>query len=152
MGTLGKALGSVGGFVAGSRDLVDHLARKARSFLFTTSLPPSAAAAALASLRILRAEPERVHRLWDNAHRLHTGLVELGFDVPSAPAAITPVFLHEDHVAARASRLLFERGIVAQAVGTPYVPAGTARLRLIASAAHTPAEMEAVLESFAVLS
>ena len=65
MGTLGKALGSVGGFVAGSRDLVDDLARKARSFLFTTSLPPSAAAAALASLRILRAEPERVHRLWD---------------------------------------------------------------------------------------
>jgi 8-amino-7-oxononanoate synthase len=151
MGTLGKALGSVGGFVAGSRDLVDHLARTARSFLFTTSLPPSAAAAALASLRILRAEPERVHRLWENARRLHAGLVELDLDVPPAPAAITPVFLHDDQLAARASRLLFDRGVVAQAVGTPYVPAGTARLRLIVSAAHEPADIEAVLEAFAGL-
>jgi 8-amino-7-oxononanoate synthase len=151
MGTLGKALGSVGGFVAGSRDLVDLLARSARSFLFTTSLPPAAAAAALASLRILRAEPERVERLWENARALHAGLVGLGLDVPPEPAPITPVFLHHDRVAAQASRALFDRGVVAQAIGTPYVPAGTARLRLISSAAHEPSDIETVLDAFAAL-
>jgi glycine C-acetyltransferase len=151
MGTLGKALGSVGGFIAGSRDLVDLLARSARSFLFTTSLPPAAAAAALTSLRILRAEPERVARLWDNARLLHAGLVELGHDVPPEPAPITPVFLHDDEVAALASRQLFDRGVVAQAIGTPYVPAGTARLRLISSAAHERSDVETVLDAFAGL-
>ena len=151
MGTLGKALGSVGGFIAGSRDLVDVLARSARSFLFTTSLPPAAAAAALTSLRILRAEPERVERLWENARLLHAGLVDLGHDVPPAAAPITPVFLHDDQVAAQASRVLFDRGVVAQAIGTPYVPAGTARLRLISSAAHEPSDIEAMLDAFAAL-
>ncbi|HEY1365884.1 MAG TPA: aminotransferase class I/II-fold pyridoxal phosphate-dependent enzyme [Gaiellaceae bacterium] len=151
MGTLGKALGSVGGFVTGSRDLVDVLARKARSFLFTTAPPAAAAAAALEALRILRAEPERVQRLWDNARRLHGGLVELGFDLSPAPAPITPVFLHDDRVAADASRVLFDRGVVAHAIGTPYVPAGTARLRLISSAAHEPADVDAVLDAFAGL-
>jgi 8-amino-7-oxononanoate synthase len=151
MGTLGKALGSVGGFVAGSRDLIDVLARSARSFLFTTSLPAAAAAAALTSLRILRAEPERVERLWENARLLHAGLVRLGLDVPPEPAPITPVFLHEDERAARASRTLFDQGVVVQAVGTPYVPAGTARLRAIVSAAHEPSDIEIVLDAFAGL-
>ena len=151
MGTLGKALGSVGGFVAGSRDLIDVLARRARSFLFTTAPPAAAAAAALASLRILRAEPERVERLWDNAGRLHGGLVELGFEVPPEPAPITPVFLRDDALATEASRTLFDRGVVAQAIGTPYVPAGTARLRLIVSAAHDRSDIDAVLESFAAV-
>jgi glycine C-acetyltransferase len=149
MGTLGKALGSVGGFVAGSRDLIDLLARSARSFLFTTALPPAAAAAALTSLRILRAEPERVERLWENARLLHRGLVDLGFNVPPEPAPITPVVLHDDDRATLASRTLFERGVVAQAIATPYVPAGTARLRLIVSAAHEPADLETVLDAFA---
>jgi 8-amino-7-oxononanoate synthase len=151
MGTLGKALGSVGGFVAGSRDLIDVLARRARSFLFTTSLPPAAAAAALTSLRILRAEPDRVERLWENARVLHTAFVELGLDVPSQPAAIMPVYLHDDHVAARASDVLFDRGVVVQAVGTPYVPEGTARLRVIVSAAHEPSDLDAVVDAFAGL-
>ena len=151
MGTLGKALGSVGGFVAGSRDLIDVLARHARSFLFTTSLPPAAAAAALESLRILRAEPDRVERLRENARVLHAAFVGLGLDVPSQPAAIMPVYLHDDQVAAHASDVLFDRGVVVQAVGTPYVAEGTARLRVIASAAHEPSDIEAVVDAFAVL-
>jgi len=149
MGTLGKALGSVGGFVAGSRDLVDFLARNARSFLFTTSLPASAAAAALASLRILRAEPERVGRLWDNAKRLHAGLAALGFRVAQTAAPILPVFLDDEQTGAVLSRRLFERGVVVQPVGAPYVPAGTSRLRLIASAAHRRDDIEFALSAFA---
>jgi 7-keto-8-aminopelargonate synthetase-like enzyme len=151
MGTLGKALGSVGGFVTGSRDLVDVLARRARSFLFTTSLPPAAAAAAVTSLRILRAEPDRVERLWENARVLHAAFVEIGLEVPAQPAAIMPVYLHDDQVAARASEVLFGRGVVVQAVGTPYVAAGTARLRVIVSAAHEPPDIEAVVDAFAGL-
>jgi glycine C-acetyltransferase len=151
MGTLGKALGSVGGFVAGSQDLIDVLARRARSFLFTTSLPAAAAAAALRSLRILRAEPERVERLWANARFLHDALLQLGFEVPPEPAAIMPVFLHDDRLAARASRLLYERGVVVQAVGTPYVPEGTARLRVIVTAAHEQQDLEALRNAFAEL-
>jgi 8-amino-7-oxononanoate synthase len=149
IGTLGKALGSVGGFVAGSRDLVDFLAGTARSFLFTTSLPASAAAAALASLRILRAEPERVERLWANTRLLHAGLAELGFAVARAPAPILPVYLDDDAAAGRLSRQLYDRDVVVQPVGAPYVPAGTSRLRLIASAAHSRDDVEAVLAAFA---
>ncbi len=148
MGTLGKALGSVGGFIAGSRDLIDFLAGSARSFLFTTSLPPPAAAAALAGLRILRAEPERVSRLWENARRLHRGLRELGFMLRDEPGAILPVFLDDDRAAAELSSHLYEQGIVVQPIGQPYVPSGTSRLRLIASAAHTPAEIELILDAF----
>ena len=149
MGTLGKALGSVGGFVAGSRDLVDFLAGTARSFLFTTAPPAAAAAAALASLRILRAEPERVRRLWDNARRLHAGLGGLGYRVALAPAPIVPVYLDDDGAGARLSRRLSDRGVVVQPIGPPYVPAGTSRLRLIASAAHTREDVDEVLAAFA---
>jgi 7-keto-8-aminopelargonate synthetase-like enzyme len=150
MGTLGKALGSIGGFIAGSRDLIDFLAANARSFLFTTSLPPAAAAAALASLRILRAEPERVERLWRNARGLHSGLGELGFTVAPQAAAIVPVFTAEGE-ASRLSRELYERGVVAQAIAPPYVPPGGERLRLIASAAHSDADVEAILAAFSEL-
>jgi glycine C-acetyltransferase len=151
MGTLGKALGSVGGFIAGSRDLVDFLAGSARGFLFTTSLPAAAAAAALASLRILRAEPDRVARLWDNARRLHAGLGERGFEVASKPAAIVPVFLDDDRAAAALSERLYEHGVVVQPVGPPYVPRGTSRLRVIASAAHSSEDVETVLAAFAAV-
>lgn len=149
IGTLGKALGSVGGFVAGSRDLVDLVAKTARSFLFTTSLPAPAAAAALASLRILRSEPALVHTLQENARVLHQGLVDLGFDVPAVPAAITPVFLHESERAHRVANLLFDQRVVVQAVGAPYVPEGTARLRIIVSAAHEASDIQAALDAFA---
>jgi 8-amino-7-oxononanoate synthase len=150
MGTLGKALGSVGGFIGGSRDLIDFLAANARSFLFTTSLPPAAAAAALASLRILRAEPERVERLWRNARRLHAGLGELGFRVAAEPAAILPIFTGEGE-ASGLSAALYERDVVAQAVAAPYVPPGSERVRLIASAAHSSDDVEAILSAFAEL-
>jgi glycine C-acetyltransferase/8-amino-7-oxononanoate synthase len=149
MGTLGKALGSVGGFIAGSRDLVDVLAASARSFLFTTSLPPAAVAAALESLRILRAEPTRVARLWANARRLHAGFAELGFDVAAEAAPIVPVFLDDDAAAGVLARRLYELRVVVSPLGPPYVPAGTSRLRVIASAAQTDDDLGVVLEAFA---
>jgi 8-amino-7-oxononanoate synthase len=148
MGTLGKALGSVGGFVAGSRDLIHFLATRARSFLFTTALPAAAVAAALEALRILRSEPERVERLWSNARRLHRGLAELGITVAVEAAAIVPVFTPAARALAAA---LYERGVVAQAIGAPYVPAGTERIRLIASAAHTEADLDQIITAFAEL-
>ena len=138
MGTLGKALGSIGGFIAGSRDLIDYLAGSARSFLFTTSMTPASAAAALAGLRILRAEPELVGRLWANARRLHEGFERLGLRTLPEPAPILPVFLDDDGAAAALSRRLYELGVVVQPVGAPYVPAGSSRLRVIATAAHSP--------------
>ncbi len=151
MGTLGKALGSVGGFVAGSRDLVDFLARTARTFLFTTSLPAVAAAAALASLRVLRAEPERVDRLWDNARQLHGGLAQLGYRVAPEPAPIVPVFLDDGEAGETLSARLYEFDVVVQPVGPPYVSQGTSRLRAIASAAHTREDISAVLDAFAAV-
>jgi glycine C-acetyltransferase len=148
MGTLGKALGSVGGFIAGSRDLIDVLAATARSFLFTTSLPPAAVGAALESLRILRAEPERVGRLWENARALHSGFAELGLRVAPEAAPIIPVFLDDDRAAGTLSRRLYELGFVVQPVGAPYVPEGTSRLRVIACAAHSGDDLDAVLRAF----
>ena len=138
MGTLGKALGSVGGFIAGSRDLIDYLARAARSFVFTTSLPAPAAAAALAALRILRAEPERVTALSANAEQLRRGLAEAGFDVLPGPTPIIPVRFGSERIAGEMARRLLARGVSVQAIGAPYVPAGTSRIRVIASAAHRP--------------
>ena len=149
MGTLGKALGSIGGFIAGSRDLIDYLAGSARSFLFTTSMTPASAAAALAGLRILRAEPELVGRLWTNARRLHEGFERLGFRTSPEPAPILPVFLDDDGAAAALSRRLYELGVIVQPVGAPYVPAGTSRLRVIATAAHSPGDLDAALDAFA---
>ncbi|MDA0989330.1 MAG: aminotransferase class I/II-fold pyridoxal phosphate-dependent enzyme [Verrucomicrobia bacterium] len=144
MGTMGKALGSVGGFIAGERSLISYLASHARSFLYTTALPPATAAAALTALRILRAEPERVTRLWENARRLHTGLEALGYQIPSHTAPICQVALADAATAARASRLLLEHGVLVRA-------GGTARLRTIVSAGHTLADMDRVLAAFAAV-
>lgn len=148
MGTLGKALGSIGGFIAGTQDLIDYLAGSARSFLFTTALPAPAAASALTSLRILRAEPERVARLWENARFLHAGLAERGFRVAGEAAAIIPVYLDDERAAVELSEMLYDSGVVVQPIGPPYVPAGTSRLRVIASAAHSAQDLEIALEAF----
>jgi 8-amino-7-oxononanoate synthase len=148
MGTLGKALGSIGGFIAGTQDLIDYLAGSARSFLFTTALPAPAAASALTSLRILRAEPERVALLWENARLLHAGLTERGFRVATEVAAIIPVYLDDERAAVELSEMLYDSGVVVQPIGPPYVPTGTSRLRVIASAAHSGQDLEVALDAF----
>lgn len=150
MGTLGKALGTAGAFVAGSRTLCDWLLNRARSSVFTTATPPALAAATLASLRIVREEPWRRDRLRGTARRLRAGLAALGTRVPGEPDGhVIPVPVGDPALTVRAGAALRERGFLVGAIRPPTVPAGTSRLRLTASAAHTPAQTDALLAALA---
>jgi len=137
MGTLGKALGSMGGYIVGSAELVSYLARTARSFLLTTSLPVPCVAAALAGLRLLRDDPGLRQRLWQNTRLYKSALEELGFDTMNSKTPIVPILIGDDGLAVRFSQRLYEEGLYATKIGTPYVPRGTARLRTIVHALLT---------------
>jgi 8-amino-7-oxononanoate synthase len=145
MGTLGKALGSFGAHVSGERRLVEWLVSRARTFVFTTALPPAACGAALAALEIVRGEPERRARLHALAARAKAGLARLGFDLPRVVAPILPVVLGAEERALSASRLLRERGFFVRAIRPPTVPRGTSRLRVALTAGHTEAQVDAFL-------
>lgn len=145
MGTLGKALGSFGAFAAGSANLCDWLTSRARTFIFTTALPPAACGAALAALDVLAAEPDRRARVARLASRMKEGLAALGFDVSRVVAPIFPVVLGEEAVALEASRRMRERGFLVRAIRPPTVPAGTSRLRVSLTAGHTEAQVDAFL-------
>jgi 8-amino-7-oxononanoate synthase len=145
MGTLGKALGSFGAFVAGSRLLTDWLTSRARTFVFTTALPPAACGAALAALDVVAAEPERRARLGALARRMREGLAALGFDVSRVVAPIFPVVLGEEALALEASRRLRERGWFARAIRPPTVPPGTSRLRVSLTAGHDSDQVDGFL-------
>jgi len=145
MGTLGKALGSFGAFVAGSRPLADWLTSRARTFVFTTALPPAACGAALAALDVVAAEPERRARLHALAARMKAGLDALGFDVAAVVAPIFPVVLREEALALEASRRMRERGWFVRAIRPPTVPQGTSRLRVSLTAAHTEEQVDGFL-------
>lgn len=150
MGTLGKALGVAGAYVAGSRPLVDYLVNRARGFIFTTGSPPALAAAAAAALRIARGEPERRTRLRTVARRLREGLAALGRDCPGLPDGhIIPVAIGEAGETIRVSATLAARGFLVGAVRPPTVPIGTSRLRITASAAHTDVQIDGLLEALA---
>jgi len=136
MGTLGKALGSFGAYVAGSRVLVDHLVNRARSFIFTTGLPPSAAAAASAALDVIAREPERASGLLVRARALGESLRTAGLDVPNVRSQILPVMVGDARRAVAAAETLIERGYYVAAIRPPTVPAGTSRLRLSLMATH----------------
>jgi 8-amino-7-oxononanoate synthase len=145
MGTLGKALGSFGAYVAGSRRLVDLLVSKARTFVFTTALPPAACGAALAALDLVRAEPERRARVLALAARMKAGLSRMGFDLSAVVAPILPVVLGTEERALAASRALRARGFFVRAIRPPTVPRGTSRLRVALGAAHSEAQVDAFL-------
>ncbi len=145
MGTLGKALGSFGAYVAGSRRLVDLLVSKARTFVFTTALPPAACGAAMAALDVLAAEPSRRERLHALAARMKAGLARLGFDVSRVVAPIFPAVLGTEERALAASRALRARGFFVRAIRPPTVPRGTSRLRIALTACHTEAQVESFL-------
>jgi 8-amino-7-oxononanoate synthase len=142
MGTLGKALGASGAFIAGSRTLIDYLVNRARSFIYTTATPPAIAAATIEALRIAGAEPERRSRLRDAARRLRTGL---GITEGPLDGHIVPVPLGDADRTMRAGALLREQGFLVGAVRPPTVPEGTSRLRLTVSAAHEPAHIDALV-------
>jgi glycine C-acetyltransferase len=149
VGTLSKAIGVLGGYVAGSRTLVDFLCHRARPFLFSTSHPPAVAAAAIAAIDVLLEEPELIDRLWDNTRFFKAGLSSLGFDTGASESPITPVIVGEAATAMQLSDRLFAHGVFAQGIGYPTVPRDKARVRTIVTATHTREDLQMALDAFA---
>ena len=148
VGTLSKAIGVLGGYVAGSKNLIEFLYHRARPFLFSTSHPPAVTAACLAALDILETEPQWIDRLWDNTRFFKAGLETLGFNTGMSESPITPVIVGEAATAAKMSDTLFERGVFAQSIGFPTVARDKARLRTIVSATHTREDLQYALDTF----
>ena len=151
MGTLGKALGCAGAFVAGSRSLVDLLVNRARSLIYTTALPPPVVAAVAAALDVVAREPERRTRLAIISAQLRGRLRGLGFEIPAGEGPIIPVLAGSSERALAWSRALLERGVFVQAIRPPTVPDGTARLRVTVMATHTDDDLAHAVEAFATI-
>jgi glycine C-acetyltransferase len=150
VGTLSKAIGALGGYVCGTRDLIDFLYHRGRPFLFSTSHPPSVAATCIAAFEVLESEPERIDRLWDNTRYFKKELGNLGFNIggkntPASETPITPVIVGEGRVAMEFSRELFKEGVMATGLAFPTVPEGKARIRTIMTATHTREELDQAL-------
>jgi glycine C-acetyltransferase len=149
VGTLSKAIGVLGGYVAGSRTLVEFLYHRARPFLFSTSHPPAVAAACIAALDVLEEEPQIIERLWENTRLFKAGLARLGFDTGASQSPITPVIVGDGALAMTLSDRLFEQGVFAQGIAFPTVARGRARVRTIVTATHTREELQFALDVFA---
>jgi glycine C-acetyltransferase len=148
IGTLSKAMGVVGGYVAASQSVREHLIARSRPFLFSSSHPPAVTAACIAAVDVLEQQPELVERLWTNTRHFKEGLKALGFDTGVSETPITPVMVGQAPLASALSSALARRGIFAQAIGFPTVPRGQARVRTIVTAAHTTAQLDRALEAF----
>ncbi|MEQ1572843.1 MAG: glycine C-acetyltransferase [Vicinamibacterales bacterium] len=148
VGTLSKALGALGGYVAGTRALIEFLQRRARPFLFSTSHPPAVAASCIAALDILETEPDLIDRLWRNTQFFQNGLTALGFDTGSSQSPITPVIVGDARLAMALSDRLFQAGVFAQGIGFPTVAQGRARVRTIVTATHTQDDLQFALDCF----
>jgi glycine C-acetyltransferase len=148
VGTLSKAFACLGGYVAGSRTLVDYLLHRARPLLFSTSHPPAVAATALAALDLVPRQPEVIERLWDNTRFFKEGLRQLGFDTGMSETPITPVIVGEERRAMELSDRLFAHGVFALGIAFPTVPRGKARVRTIVTAGHTREQLRRALDAF----
>jgi glycine C-acetyltransferase len=148
VGTLSKAIGALGGYVAGSRPLIEFLYHRARPFLFSTSHPPAVVAACIAAIDVLEQEPELVERLWDNTRFFNAGLKDLGFNTGLSESPITPVIAGEGALAMKLSDRLFEEGVFAQGIAFPTVARDAARVRTIVTATHTRDELQFALDTF----
>jgi glycine C-acetyltransferase len=148
VGTLSKAIGSLGGYVASTQGLRDLLIHKGRPFLFSTSHPPSVTAACIAAIEVLLEEPERIDRLWDNTRYFKAGLERLGLDTGASESPITPVIAGEGKKAMRLSDRLFEEGVFAQGIGFPTVPDARSRVRTIVTSEHTREDLYGALSAF----
>jgi glycine C-acetyltransferase len=149
VGTLSKAIGALGGYVAGSRALIEFLYHRARPFLFSTSHPPAVAATCIAALDVLEQEPGLIDRLWDNTRFFKSGLQALGFDTGASESPITPVIVGDGTRAMALSDRLFAEGVFAQGIAFPTVARDRARVRTIVTATHTRAELQFALDVFA---
>jgi 8-amino-7-oxononanoate synthase len=152
MGTLGKALGTFGAFVAGPEDLVETLLQQARTYIYTTALPPAVAAATRAALRVLQEEPGRRERVLGHAARFRTEAAGLGLCLPASITPIQSVVIGSESAALAASEALRSRGLWIPAIRPPTVPAGTSRLRITFSAAHSDDDVDRLLEALSRLS
>jgi glycine C-acetyltransferase len=148
VGTLSKAIGSLGGYVAGNRTLIEFLYHRARPFLFSTSHPPAVAAACIAALDVLSEEPQIIERLWDNTRFFKSGLQALGFNTGLSESPITPVIVGEGALAMKLSDRLFQEGVFAQGIAYPTVARDKARVRTIVTATHTRQELQFALDVF----
>src|SRR5213594_2354398 len=142
VGTLSKAIGALGGYICGSRDLIDFLYHRARPFLFSTSHPPSVAATCIAAFEVLEQEPERIEKLWENTRFWEKELGLLGFDTGASETPITPIMVGDAALAHQFSRELFQAGVLGLGIGYPTVPLGKARIRTIVTATHTRDELQ----------
>ena len=148
VGTLSKAIGALGGYVAGPAALHTVLEHRARPFLFSTSHPPAVVAACLAAIDVLESEPELIERLWENARHFKSGLERLGFDTGHSETPITPVIVGAGALAHHFSDRLFEAGVFAMGIGFPTVPEEKSRVRTIVTAEHSREELDTCLEVF----
>src|SRR6476659_2070298 len=151
VGTLSKAIGALGGYVCGTRDLIDFLYHRARPFLFSTSHPPSVAATCIAAFDVLQDEPERIENLWENTRFWKKELGLLGFDIggkttPASETPITPIIIGDGARTMEFSRELFKEGVLGTGIAFPTVPEGKARIRTIMTATHTAEELERALD------
>jgi glycine C-acetyltransferase len=149
VGTLSKAIGALGGYVAGSRALIEFLYHRARPFLFSTSHPPAVAAACIAAIDVLEREPQIIERLWENTRFFKAGLKTLGFNTGLSESPITPVIAGDGALAMKLSDRLFEEGVFAQGIAFPTVARDKARVRTIVTATHTRDELQFALDAFA---
>jgi 8-amino-7-oxononanoate synthase len=147
MGTLGKALGGFGAYVAGSRDLIDYLINRCRTFLYTTALPPSIAAIALAALEVVEREPQLRKRLWENTAYFKEGLESLGFNMGMSETPICPILIGDNALTMEANHRLMARGVFVQGIRPPTVPPQGSRLRAALMATHTEKDLKSALDA-----
>lgn len=148
IGTLSKAIGVVGGYVAGKKQLIEWLKLRSRPFLFSTSLPPAAIAACSASIDILMNDTELIEKLWGNSKELKRGLSQLGYDVGQSETPITPCIIGDELTTQQFSKRLYEEGVYAKAIVFPTVPKGTGRIRNMPTAAHTKEMLDQVISVY----
>jgi glycine C-acetyltransferase len=148
LGTLSKAVGVVGGYIAGSRLLKEWLINRGRPYLFSTALPPAAVGAIIKAIEILQTDPEPMRRLWENTRYWKENLQRLGFDTMGSETPITPVLCGDEAIAQQMERKLYDAGVFVVGIVYPTVPRGKARVRTMPNATHTRQDLDDALEAF----
>jgi len=148
MGTLSKAVGSLGGYIAGSQELIDFIRNRVRSYIFDTSLPPASLAASITAIDIIENEPERREHLWKMVEQFKTGIEDTGLRVLPSHSAIIPVLIGDAEPALNFAKVLRENGVFTPAVRPPSVPQGMCRIRATLMAQHTQEHVNTALKAF----
>ena len=148
MGTFSKALGSMGGYIAGSKVIIEYLKNNARPFIYSTALPPSVCASSIAAIDLLEKEPSIRTRLWRNIARFRKGLINLGYNMMESQTQIIPILIGDTSLTMEFARAIFEKGVYAPGIRPPTVPEGKSRIRTSLMASHTDEQIDRVLEVF----